>query len=90
MGQKKGLTQEQHKAMGAELHAIHDQLITIAVLLGNSYRLDSKTARLAETVLHRVDQLRSELENRAFEEHPRTQDWIRVYYPGKTAVLGRL
>lgn len=80
---KPRLTHEQHREIGAALHRIRNELITLSVQVANAYPrsgAEAKPGRDLDAALHRIDRARSNLEDALFHEHPQAD--IHVYYPG--------
>jgi hypothetical protein len=81
-----GLTIEQHEELGAQLKAIRDQLVHIAVLVGNAYPLKTNAYKYAVKADDFVERLRTIMDDRLYDEHGNQllmagKDPNRVYYP---------
>lgn len=81
MPRKAGLTMKEHREVGARLYVLRNELWGITVLLSRAYPIQSPICRLVERMARTADELRSNLENAMFREHPKDAE-IRVYYPG--------
>jgi hypothetical protein len=72
---KPGLTPERNREIGAELRAIHDRLVTLAVEVANAYPRASRAGRAADAYMtlgrgmRHIDQLRFALEDELFCVH---------------------
>lgn len=75
---KHSLTIEEHQSLGLQLQQISVQLTSIAVIIGNAYGAAEMDKIL--TKQRRINQLRFEMENREFNEHPKEAS-IRHYWP---------
>lgn len=81
MPRKPGLTMDQHRALGAKLHALYQELNRTAVQLSHAYPLAAPVLRDVDRAIDAVSALRSHLEDAMFSEgHPEAT--TRVYYPG--------
>jgi len=76
------MTLDEHRKMGKELQDVRNMLVEIGVELdqrcGKSKGLGSKVARITKL----MDELRSKLEDKLFEEYPdlETEDGCKYYY----------
>ena len=76
------MTLDDHRKMGKELQDVRNMLVEIGVELdqryGKSKGLGSKVARITKL----MDELRSKLEDKLFEEYPdlETEDGCKYYY----------
>lgn len=80
-----GLTLERHQALGPELKAVRDQLLTLAVEIGNAYPKQSRQARAAEKAYQALDGLRCAMDDAVCHENQgdTALDLCRIYYPGQ-------
>jgi uncharacterized protein YozE (UPF0346 family) len=78
---KPGLTVDEHKALGAELHAMRTRLMHLYVESTHKYPKNSPVARHLAGSFNRLDQARSALDDCLAREHPADFD-TRTYYPG--------
>ena len=78
---KPGMTRDEHTALGEELAAMRDRLVTISVHLSHAY--PNRIAELAGRAQTDIDRLRSELDSIVFREYPQlsTKGNASVYYP---------
>lgn len=74
-----GLSAGRHHEIGLELARMHDRLTTLSVEIGNAYPKGSAAYRRAMRVTQPLDNLRSELDDRHFAEHPDATGG--AYYP---------
>jgi hypothetical protein len=80
---KQRLTLNEHKALGAELKAIHSQLVRISVTVGRAYPLQGRATRQANAAHEAVSGLRCWLEEEMLRDHPDLgNDSLRIYYGG--------
>lgn len=82
---KPRLTHEEHVTLGLRLAAIRDELLHLAVQVGNAYPRQGPEALMEkklEIAYRALDQARSELENALFREHPGIAE-TNVYYPSQ-------
>lgn len=58
----------------------------VAVLLPNIYGKTSKVGKLANKTLRLLDDLRCELDDQVWRDHPQLAafDWVRIYYGPNT------
>jgi len=81
MPRKPGLSRDQHTALAEELAVMRDRLVKIVVMLGAAYPqpVTAKARRAQEE----IDDLRTALERRMFEEYPdlKTTGETTPYYP---------
>lgn len=77
---KKGLTWEEHQALGAELQAMRNRLVQLTVELHTAYPL--AVANLASGAAESVDKLRCKMDDLVISEHParETRELIGTYY----------
>lgn len=78
---KPGLTVDEHKALGTELHSMRDRLMQLYVESTHKYPVNSAVARHLAGSFARVDQARSALDDCLAKEHPAEFDPM-IYYPG--------
>ena len=77
-------TFEEHDALGAELQAMKDRLMKIAINIGNRYPVRSREAIGAEKALQAINDLRSTMDDRVGIDCPGLDDKSlnKVYYRG--------
>lgn len=87
---KPGLTLKEHERIGKELIMMRNRLIELRMGLSNSYPKNKKTgAKHIRKVVEYLDCLRSDLENRLYEDRKGFGDvdkgkgWCCIYYPGR-------
>jgi|GEM_PF-3092171 len=78
------LTFQEHDALGAELQAMRDRLLKIAVMIGNRYPKRSREGIGAGKALRAVDNLRFWMDGRVGVDCPGLDDRTRnkVYFRG--------
>lgn len=79
---KKKISFERHVEIGDELKRTRTFLVTLAVEVGNAYPLTGKKGkayRALEKAYSSIDQARSELENRMYEDYPQEAN-THIYY----------
>jgi hypothetical protein len=81
MNKKPGLTMDEHRALGAKLHAMYQELNRTLIQLSHAYPLGAPVLRDADRAIDAVSTLRSHLEDVMFHEG-HTEATTRVYYPG--------
>lgn len=77
---KPRLTMQQHVQVGKDLREIHAKLLSVGITVSNAYPLRHDAVRLSERARKNLSELRSELEEAMFLEHPSAS--TKVYYPG--------
>ncbi len=83
MGEKPGLTLNEHRRLGLELAAIRDRLVEIGVLIANRHLNNSRVAHAAGRMTREIDAVRSLLDSEVFEEYEGA-GLAKVYYPDPT------
>jgi hypothetical protein len=80
---KTGLTIDEHKRVGQELHAARSQVLDCIMMFINNYTINSRQGQAARKVERAIDRLRCVLDDAACREHPAefNPHW---YYPGTT------
>lgn len=82
-GRPKGqISFERHVEIGNELKRIRGLLVTLAVEIGNAYPVTGqkgKAYRALGKAYSSIDQVRSELEERMYEEYPQEAN-THIYY----------
>lgn len=78
---------EHHHNLGSALHIMRSGLIKMAIDWGPRYGVNSKPVRITQRILALVDELRSEMDRRAYDECPDIpkDDRLDLYYQGQTA-----
>ncbi len=84
---KPGLSRERHEAIGAELFAIRNRLLTLGVEVGTAYPKNSRQYKAGMEATKSVDRLRNVLDDAVHAEHPhaKPEEWQAInsiYYPG--------
>ena len=79
---KRGLSLDEHLALGRELKTMRERLVSLAVELGNKYSLSTNVLRKADKTYRAIDELRWKLEDIVFGEHPEREGAnFRIYHP---------
>ena len=81
---KKHITIDDHRRIGAELLAIRNRLIDLTVRLGGVYPLNDRIVFIADRTWKEIDELRSTLDNELFRSYPMVpgSELMRIYYSG--------
>ena len=85
MAAKPGITFERHQEIGADLKRIYDALLDYSVELSVAYPLSGdrgKPYRELRKAVHAMMNVRSDLEENYFREHPEKAH-VHTYYPGQ-------
>ncbi len=83
MPRKGRFTPEQHDQMGAQLTKMHHDLTKMVVAIGQTYGVTAKSIRHIDKIIKELSGLRSELDNRAFEDcRDRPESEVKKYYYG--------
>lgn len=84
---KKHFTNDQHIAAGQLLKTIHNQLVAFEVEVGRAYKKNGPEKTNTLAAINAINRVRSELEDRMFEEGHIGAD-VSVYYgEAKQAIL---
>lgn len=75
------MTLDEHRRLGAELHAIRNRLQRIGIDLANRYGKTRPLGRRAVRMSDAVDAVRAKLDGQLHRDHARDFD-THVYYPG--------
>jgi len=93
---KPGLTNEQHKRLGAELYQMKVALQRISIYMGANYPFYKLRKLKIDDVIEGIDQLRSECEELLFRDHyqgdnyDEAQRLFKSYYPGADFEEGKI
>ncbi len=76
-------TFEEHKEFGRKITLAADNLRNVYCKLPGHYRLDSKEVKVLARMLYEIDDLKSKLDSRVFEESTgrNTEELAFCYYP---------
>lgn len=81
-GQPRGsLTLDEHRVLGGELAVLNHRLTDRAVQLSRRYGANSKPSRRAHSLLHALNDLRSQLDDQLLRDHSDHFE-PQIYYPG--------
>jgi len=82
---------ESHRHLGVELASIRDRLVSLSVLIRNSYPEGSSLDRAAMRMTKGIDAVRSLLDSEVFREFKNltTNVLASVYYPEDRIVLNQ-
>ena len=86
MSRKPGLSFAKHRATGAKLLGVRDDLAKLVVEIAAAYPNTSKATRLAGKVVDAIDNLRCELDSQLFKDCPAEttgDNWKGLYYGGR-------
>ena len=83
---KTKLTLEQHRELGARLHAYREQLCHDIATIGNAYPISKRLVTKAQKTLNCLDDLRCALDGQVFDDYSPSRisapDLMKIYYPG--------
>ncbi|MFO0847726.1 MAG: hypothetical protein U0871_04065 [Gemmataceae bacterium] len=68
-----------HRSVGSELKTMYDRMITLSVDIANTYGKNNRLGRKSLNMTEVLSSVRSELEDRMFQEHGDEGD-VTVYY----------
>lgn len=74
MRRKKRLEWERHQEIGSVLCAAARLLVSLSVEVSTTYGVTSKAAKQVDSATTAINRLRSELDNRLFQEHGERAD----------------
>lgn len=75
-----GLNLEEHRAIGARMMALHDELIDLTGKVHDAYPKASREARGMLSAHRALDKAKSQLDDAVCREHPTNQDVLGFYY----------
>jgi hypothetical protein len=81
-GKKNRMSLKDHREMGRILQNLRNNLIAISVDLDKKYGKSKGLGRKSERAAKLIDKIRSELDDRLFNEYPEieTEEGCRYYY----------
>jgi hypothetical protein len=79
---KTKMTLHEHRKMGRILRNMHNKLIAASVELEKNYGKTKGLGMKLESAARRIDRIRSQLDDRLFNEYPdlETEEGCRYYY----------
>ena len=80
---KKRFTYDQHDALGEELQVMRDRFVKIVCELSKAYPIKDKVTGQASKIVDEIDQLRNQMENLLYRDHPKAHDrmtMLSTYY----------
>ena len=80
---KKRLTIDDHRRLGAELQAMRNRLVEITARLGKAYGQDDRIVVIADWTWREIDELRAALDKEIFAAYPSMPGAVlmTIYYP---------
>jgi hypothetical protein len=76
------MTLDEHREMGRILRDVRNDLIVVSVELDKKYGKSKRIGMKLERAAKRIDKIRSQLDDRLFNEYPEldTEEGCRYYY----------